>query len=52
VTAAKLELRPVIAVYHHVRRMYDEKKHKGKWLPDEDTLLEELAIFVNSLFLI
>ncbi len=42
--AARLEMRPVIAVYHHVRRMYDSKRHQGKWVEEEDAMLERCAL--------
>ncbi|KAJ6628789.1 hypothetical protein B0H10DRAFT_1989359 [Mycena sp. CBHHK59/15] len=32
-------LRPIIAVYHHVRRSHHPLKQRGKWLPDEDARL-------------
>ncbi|EMD40423.1 hypothetical protein CERSUDRAFT_44910 [Gelatoporia subvermispora B] len=32
-------LRPIIAVYHHVRRAYHPLKGQGKWMPSEDALL-------------
>ncbi|KAI9574671.1 hypothetical protein HD554DRAFT_2010136 [Boletus coccyginus] len=31
--------RPIIAVYHHVRRAFHPKKQQGKWMPEEDDLL-------------
>jgi len=37
---AQVPLRPVMAVYHHVRRIYDSKGHQGKWIPEEDVVLE------------
>jgi hypothetical protein len=40
IQAAQIPLRPVMAVYHHVRRIYDSKGHQGKWIPEEDALLE------------
>ncbi|EIW82339.1 hypothetical protein CONPUDRAFT_55123 [Coniophora puteana RWD-64-598 SS2] len=33
--------RPIIAVYHYVRRAYHPKKHQGKWSPEEDGLLKQ-----------
>jgi len=33
--------RPIIAVYHHVRRSYHPMKQQGKWMPSEDALLIE-----------
>ncbi|KAH0839932.1 hypothetical protein J3R83DRAFT_886 [Lanmaoa asiatica] len=38
ITAA-IPQRPIIAVYHHVRRAFHPKKQQGKWLPEEDNLL-------------
>ena len=40
IIASQLELRPVISVYHHVRRIYDLKARQGKWTLDEDAVLE------------
>ncbi|KAH7914403.1 hypothetical protein BJ138DRAFT_1143950 [Hygrophoropsis aurantiaca] len=33
--------RPIIAVYHHVRRSFHPKKQQGKWMPEEDNLLKQ-----------
>ncbi|KAL4076126.1 hypothetical protein J3A83DRAFT_4225101 [Scleroderma citrinum] len=33
--------RPIIAVYHHVRRTFHPKKQQGKWTPEEDNLLRQ-----------
>jgi len=34
-----LHLRPIIAVYHHVRRTRHPLSQQGKWMPSEDDLL-------------
>ncbi|KAI0940048.1 hypothetical protein AcV5_001259 [Taiwanofungus camphoratus] len=34
-----LHLRPIIAVYHHVRRTYHPLKQQGRWMPAEDEIL-------------
>ncbi|KAI6130384.1 hypothetical protein EDD16DRAFT_1470765 [Pisolithus croceorrhizus] len=36
--------RPIIAVYHHVRRAFHPKKQQGKWTPEEDILLKQAVI--------
>ncbi|KAH9947219.1 hypothetical protein B0H21DRAFT_740145 [Amylocystis lapponica] len=36
-----LHLRPIIAVYHHVRRTYHPLKQQGKWMKSEDDLLRD-----------
>ncbi|KAJ8590888.1 hypothetical protein M405DRAFT_851599 [Rhizopogon salebrosus TDB-379] len=36
-----LALRPIIAVYHHVRRVFHPKKQQGKWMPEEDAVLKQ-----------
>ncbi|KIL00044.1 hypothetical protein PAXRUDRAFT_822063 [Paxillus rubicundulus Ve08.2h10] len=33
--------RPIIAVYHHVRRAFHPKKQQGKWMPEEDNVLKQ-----------
>lgn len=33
--------RPIIAVYHHVRRTFHPKKQQGRWSPEEDNLLRQ-----------
>ncbi|KAM6496056.1 hypothetical protein JOM56_008762 [Amanita muscaria] len=33
--------RPIISVYHHVRRTYHPLKLQGKWTPEEDGLLTQ-----------
>ncbi|KAI5116616.1 hypothetical protein M0805_009197 [Coniferiporia weirii] len=33
--------RPVVAVYHHVRRSYHPMKQQGKWMPSEDDTLRQ-----------
>jgi hypothetical protein len=33
-------MRPIIAVYHHVRRTYHPLRAKGKWMPSEDEALK------------
>lgn len=42
VTSALVE-RPIIAVYHHVRRLYHPMNHQGTWSPEEDAKLKELV---------
>lgn len=39
--AAAVPLRPIIAVYHHVRRTYHPLKQQGKWSADEDNRLKQ-----------
>lgn len=34
--AEQVPLRPLIAVYHYIRRAYHPLKHRGKWSPEED----------------
>ncbi|KAI0268342.1 hypothetical protein BC834DRAFT_821644 [Gloeopeniophorella convolvens] len=38
ITAA-VPMRPIIAVYHHVRRSHHPLRAQGKWMPSEDALL-------------
>lgn len=38
-SASHIPDRPVIAVYHHVRRGYHPMKQQGKWIPNEDEAL-------------
>ncbi|TCD70029.1 RNA polymerase I enhancer binding protein [Steccherinum ochraceum] len=38
ITAA-VHLRPIIAVYHYVRRAYNPQGRQGKWMPSEDEAL-------------
>ncbi|KAI0251329.1 hypothetical protein BJV78DRAFT_1212509 [Lactifluus subvellereus] len=33
-------MRPIIAIYHHVRRAYHPLRAQGKWMPSEDALLK------------
>ncbi|PFH51275.1 hypothetical protein AMATHDRAFT_142885 [Amanita thiersii Skay4041] len=40
ITAA-VPQRPIIAVYHHVRRSYHPLKQQGKWSAEEDALLKQ-----------
>ncbi|KAG6336529.1 hypothetical protein ID866_2551 [Astraeus odoratus] len=40
ITAA-VPQRPIIAVYHHVRRTFHPKKQQGKWTVEEDNLLKQ-----------
>lgn len=39
--AAMLPQRPVIAVYHYVRRSHHPMAQQGKWTQDEDDLLRQ-----------
>lgn len=41
--AAAVPMRPIIAVYHHVRRAYHPLRAQGKWMPSEDALLKAYA---------
>lgn len=41
VVAVAIPQRPIIAVYHHVRRAFHPKKQQGKWMPEEDNLLKQ-----------
>ncbi|KAI0082535.1 hypothetical protein K474DRAFT_1585529 [Panus rudis PR-1116 ss-1] len=36
-----LHLRPIIAVYHHVRRTYHPLSQQGRWMPSEDDALRK-----------
>ncbi|KAF7792820.1 hypothetical protein EIP86_003920 [Pleurotus ostreatoroseus] len=36
-----LHLRPIISVYHHVRRIWHPLRGQGKWMPAEDAALKE-----------
>jgi hypothetical protein len=42
-SATAVPQRPIIAVYHHVRRSYHPLKQQGKWLPTEDAQLKQYA---------
>ncbi|OBZ70249.1 Cyclin-D-binding Myb-like transcription factor 1 [Grifola frondosa] len=39
-----LHLRPIIAVYHHVRRTRHPLKQQGRWVPAEDDLLLQAVV--------
>lgn len=39
--AAAVPLRPIIAVYHHIRRSYHPLKQQGRWVPHEDDALKQ-----------
>ncbi|EJD01617.1 uncharacterized protein FOMMEDRAFT_88468 [Fomitiporia mediterranea MF3/22] len=41
---AQVPLRPVVAVYHHVRRAFHPLKQQGKWMPAEDDVLRQAVI--------
>jgi len=43
ITATAVPMRPIIAVYHHVRRVYHPLRAQGKWMPSEDALLKAYA---------
>jgi hypothetical protein len=43
ITAA-VPMRPIIAVYHHVRRTYHPLRAKGKWMPSEDEALKAAVL--------
>ncbi|KII94886.1 hypothetical protein PLICRDRAFT_98811 [Plicaturopsis crispa FD-325 SS-3] len=36
--------RPIIAVYHHVRRSYHPMKQQGKWMKAEDDILKQAVM--------
>lgn len=40
-SAAAVPQRPIIAVYHHVRRSYHPLKQQGKWTEAEDAALKQ-----------
>lgn len=42
--ARKVAERPIIAVYHHVRRLCHPMRNKGPWQKDED---DRLAAYVS-----
>jgi hypothetical protein len=48
--AAAVPLRPIVAVYHHIRRSHHPLKLQGQWKEHEDELLTQyirpLAVFV------
>ncbi|KAA1466767.1 hypothetical protein DENSPDRAFT_768128 [Dentipellis sp. KUC8613] len=39
-----LHLRPIIAVYHHVRRRFHPLSAQGKWMPSEDEILQQAVL--------
>ena len=39
--ATAVPLRPIVAVYHHVKRVYHPLRGQGKWSSEQDTLLEQ-----------
>ncbi|KAJ3558308.1 hypothetical protein NM688_g996 [Phlebia brevispora] len=39
-----LHLRPIISVYHHVRRVWHPMRGQGKWMPCEDAALKEAIL--------
>ena len=39
-TATAVPLRPIVAVYHHVKRGYHPLRGQGRWSSEQDTLLE------------
>ena len=41
IIASALHLRPIIAVYHHVRRKYHPLGNLGKWMASEDASLRQ-----------
>ncbi|KAG6869327.1 hypothetical protein C0993_000080 [Termitomyces sp. T159_Od127] len=41
---SSVPLRPIIAVYHHVRRTHHPLKKRGVWNADEDVALEQAVI--------
>ena len=41
--ATAVPLRPIVAVYHHVKRVYHPLRGQGKWSIEQDTLLEQCA---------
>jgi hypothetical protein len=43
ITATAVPMRPIIAIYHHVRRVYHPLRAQGKWMPSEDALLKAYA---------
>ena len=43
ITATAVPMRPIIAVYHHVRRTSHPLRGQGKWVPSEDALLKAYA---------
>ena len=40
IIATAVPMRPIIAIYHHVRRAYHPLRAQGKWMPSEDALLK------------
>lgn len=43
-----MPLRPIIAVYHHVRRTFHPLSGKGKWTTEEDALLRQAVAEVGQ----
>jgi hypothetical protein len=41
--AAAVPMRPIIAIYHHVRRAHHPLRAQGKWMSSEDALLKAYA---------
>lgn len=46
--AAAVPQRPIIAVYHHVRRSYHPLKQQGKWTAAEDATLKQQVTFIET----
>lgn len=46
--AAAVPLRPIIAVYHHIRRSYHPLKQQGRWAPHEDDALKQ-CVSIDSI---
>ncbi len=45
--AAAVPQRPIIAVYHHVRRSHHPLRLQGKWTPEEDSRLRTCVLFLS-----
>ena len=39
--ASHVPSRPVVAVYHHIKRAFHPMKQQGKWTPAEDDTLRQ-----------
>ena len=49
VAAGSVPGRPIIAVYHHVRRTYHPLKQQGKWMPAEDESLIQYVRLIQDI---
>ncbi|KIP08350.1 hypothetical protein PHLGIDRAFT_104482 [Phlebiopsis gigantea 11061_1 CR5-6] len=45
---SSVHLRPITAVYHHVRRLWHPMRGQGKWVPAEDDSLREAVAYLGQ----